>query len=82
MRYAARATANPAAGDQVGGASYPDYADLRDSHVLDGLAAFAAIVLSLDTNGDAERIEGQVVTGNFFDVLGDPSGDRPHVRTG
>ena len=70
MLYAARATANPAAGDQVGGASYPDYADLRDSNALNGLAAFADVVLSLDTNGTAERIEGQVVTGNFFDVLG------------
>jgi predicted permease len=69
MLYAARATANPAAGDQVGGASYPDYADLRDSNALNGLAAFADVVLSLDTNGTAERIEGQVVTGNFFDVL-------------
>jgi putative ABC transport system permease protein len=70
MLDAARATANPAAGDQVGGASYPDYADLRDANVLNGLAAFADFVLSLDTNGTAERIEGQVVTGNFFEVLG------------
>jgi putative ABC transport system permease protein len=70
MLYAARATANPAAGDQVGGASYPDYTDLRDSNVLDGLAAFADVALSLHTNETAERIEGQVVTGNFFEVLG------------
>src|SRR6185295_10281913 len=43
MLYAARATANPAGGDQVGNASYPDYADLRDSNVLDRLAAFSSI---------------------------------------
>jgi len=73
MLYAARATANPAAGDQVGGASYPDYADLRDSSVLDGLAAFAGVELTVDMNGARERIEGQVVTGNFFDVLGVPA---------
>jgi macrolide transport system ATP-binding/permease protein len=73
MLHAARATANPAAGDQVGGASYPDYADLRDSNVLDGLAAFSGVELTLDMNGAPERIEGQVVTGNFFDVLGVPS---------
>ena len=70
MLYAARATANPAAGDQVGGASYPDYADLRDSNVLDGLAAFAGVELTVDMNGARERIEGQVVSGNFFAVLG------------
>ncbi len=73
MRYAARATANPAAGDQVGSASYPDYADLRDSNVLDGLAAFSGIQLTLDVNGTPERVNGQVVTGNFFDVLGVPA---------
>src|SRR5918996_695998 len=73
MLYAARATANPAAGDQVGGASYPDYADLRDSNVLGGLAAFSSVQLTLDINGAPERIEGQVATGNFFDVLGIPS---------
>lgn len=54
----------------MGGASYPDYADLRDSHVLGGLAAFSTVELTLDMNGAPERIEGQVVTGNFFDVLG------------
>ncbi len=73
MLYPARATANPAAGDQVGTASYPDYADLRDSNGLDGLAAFNGIALTLDVNGTPERIEGQVVTGNFFDVLGVPA---------
>ncbi len=73
MLYAARAAANPAAGDQVGNASYPDYADLRDSNVLDGLAAFSGIALTLDANGTPEQINGQVVTGNFFDVLGVPA---------
>ena len=70
MLYAARATANPAAGDQVGAGSYPDYSDLRDSNVLDGLAAYADVALALDADGPPERIEGQVVSGNFFDVLG------------
>jgi putative ABC transport system permease protein len=73
MLYPARITANPAAGDQVATASYPDYVDLHDSNVLDGLAAFSGISLTLDTNGTAERIDGQVVTGNFFDVLGVPA---------
>ena len=73
MLYSARITTNPAAGDQVGSASYPDYADLRDSNVLNGLAAFSGIALTLDANGTAEQINGQVVTGNFFDVLGVPA---------
>jgi putative ABC transport system permease protein len=70
MLYAARATANPAAGDQVGSASYPDYADLNDSGVLESLAALADVSLVFDAGGAAERVSGQIVTGNFFDVLG------------
>lgn len=73
MLYAARATANPAAGDQVAGASYPDYADLRDSGALDGLAAFSGITMTIELGGTTERIDGQVATGNFFDVLGVPA---------
>ena len=68
--WAARATANPGAGDQLGTSSYPDYADLRDSGVLGGLATFAGISLTLDTDGLTERIDAQVVSGNYFDVLG------------
>ena len=72
MLYRARATANPGAGDQVGSASYPDYSDLRDSGVLKGLAAFSEVELTIDVNGVPERVEGQVVTGDFFNVLGVP----------
>ena len=68
--WAARATANSSGGDQVGTSSYPDYADLRDSGVLGGLATFAGISLTLDTGGLTERIDGQVVSGNYFDVAG------------
>ena len=68
--WAARATANPSGGDQVGTSSYPDYADLRDSGVLGGLATFGGISLTLDTDGLTERIDGQVVSGNYFDVAG------------
>ena len=73
MLYAARATVNPGAGDQVGGASYLDYVDLRDSKVLDGLAAFTGVEVTVDLNREAQRIPGQLVTGNFFDVLGVPA---------
>jgi putative ABC transport system permease protein len=68
--WAARATANPGRGDQLGTSSYPDYVDLRDSAVLQGLAAFATIGLALETNGVTERIDAEIVSGNYFDVLG------------
>ena len=54
----------------MGTSSYPDYADLRDSGVLGGLATFAGISLTLDTDGLTERIDGQVVSGNYFEVAG------------
>ena len=49
---------------------YPDYVDLRDSGVFQSLAAFAGIPLVLQTPEGAESIPGQLVTGNYFDVLG------------
>jgi predicted permease len=70
MQYAARATTNPAGAPQVGGASYLDYTDLRASGVLADLATFGNTDISLDAEGGAERIEAQIVSGNYFDVLG------------
>ena len=54
----------------AGTSSYPDYAELRDSGALEGLAAFAGISLSLDAAGVTDRIDAALVTGNYFDVLG------------
>lgn len=51
--------------------SYPDYVDYRDrSGVFAELAAFEAAQFSLSSNGEPERVRGQVVSGNFFAVLG------------
>lgn len=50
--------------------SYPDYFDLRDSHVFAALAAFAPIAMTVDVNGAPEPVRGQIVSGNYFDVLG------------
>jgi putative ABC transport system permease protein len=50
--------------------SYPDYFDLRDSGTFDSLAAFVAISMTLDVNGQIEPVDAQVVSGNYFDVLG------------
>ena len=69
-KWAARATTTPAGGPQTSNSSYPDFADLRASGVLADLAAFSDIQVSLDADGGAERIDAQVVSGNYFDVLG------------
>jgi predicted permease len=65
-------TANAGRRDAFSSSSYPDYVDLRDSAALDGLAAFAGISLSFDTAGETLPVAGEVVSGNYFDVLGVP----------
>lgn len=49
---------------------YPDYRDYRDrSQSLAGLAAHSGVPISFN-NGTPERLIGDLVTGNYFDVLG------------
>jgi predicted permease len=50
--------------------SYPDFLDLRASGALHDVAAFASIALVLDTGGMSEPLAGELVSGNFFEVLG------------
>ena len=51
--------------------SYPGYVWLRDGNqVLDAFAAWGGIVASLNTGDHAELVNGVIVTGNFFDILG------------
>jgi predicted permease len=51
--------------------SYPDYVDYRDSNeVFSGLAAYSSVSVSLTTGDQAEAVSGEIVTGNYFDVLG------------
>ena len=50
--------------------AYPDFADLRAGGVLQDVAAFSSISLAYESGGQAEAIAGELVTGNFFDVLG------------
>ena len=48
---------------------YPDYRDYRDrNQALAGLAAHCAVALSFNS-GTPERLIGDLVTGNYFDVL-------------
>ena len=66
--------------------SYPHYKDVRDQIPLfDGVIARAHVPLSVASSGSAERARGDVVSGNFFPVLGvgpalgrvlDPEDDR------
>jgi predicted permease len=53
--------------------SHPDYLDYRDqtSQVFEGVAAhFPFIPASIGGNGQPERVWGQVVSGNYFRLLG------------
>jgi predicted permease len=51
--------------------SYPDFLDLQTRNkVLSGLAAYDMSAFSINAYGKPERIWGQMVSGNFFDVLG------------
>jgi len=64
--------------DEVDGSesfSYPMYKDLRDqtsapAGVFAGLAAKAGFPVSLASRGQTERATSDVVSGNYFDVLG------------
>ena len=51
--------------------SYPDYADLRDHNsVFSGLAGHSLMIAAFNREGQSQLVLGEVVTGNYFDVLG------------
>ena len=51
--------------------SYPDYLDLRDrNRSFDDLAAYDAAQVGLDTGENTVRAWVEIVSGNYFDVLG------------
>jgi predicted permease len=51
--------------------SYPLYRALRDSaHSFEGVAIRSGGSAQMVTNGSAERLQDEIVSGNFFDVLG------------
>jgi len=61
---------NDASGEP-GVVSYPFYVDLRDGNqVLAGLAAHVQRPFSLSDGMATERVVGEIVSGNYFDVLG------------
>ncbi|HJZ77825.1 MAG TPA: ABC transporter permease [Vicinamibacterales bacterium] len=51
--------------------SHPMYRDFRDGNtVFDGVLARFPAPLTVMTSGQAERVNGELVTGNYFGVLG------------
>ena len=51
--------------------SYPDFVDFRDRlKLLDGVAVTHPVVFSVGSEDHAERVWGELVSGNFFSVLG------------
>ncbi len=58
--------------DRLGGSSYADYLDLRESRALAGLAAFMPLGATVTVDGAPSRIETRVVSDDYFTVLGRP----------
>ena len=50
--------------------SYPDYLDLRDAALFKSVAVFASVPFVLQGANGAESVTGELVSGNYFDVLG------------
>ena len=58
-------------GDDAASFTYPVYKALRDrNNAFSGLLARFAIPLSVAGSGQTERADGELVSGNYFDVLG------------
>jgi len=51
--------------------AFPDYADLRDGNrSFESLAAYALTPLAVDRGDESEMVIGQIVTENYFSMLG------------
>ena len=58
-------------GTPVTSFSFPDYRDIRDqARTLNGVAGRDDLAVGIVIDRDAERAWGELVTGNYFDVLG------------
>jgi len=58
-------------GDPSNSFSYPMYKEIRDkNNVFDGVLARYPIPLSVSGEGQTERANGELVSGNYFEVLG------------
>ena len=60
--------------------SYPDFRDLREhGHAFTGLAGTSMDAYSLGLGTHGERVFGEMVTGNYFSVLGVAREPWPHA---
>lgn len=51
--------------------SYPNFKDYRDrNQVFSALMLYTPILINMTGHGDPETVMGQLVSGNYFDVLG------------
>src|SRR5262245_2628636 len=50
--------------------SYPFFEQLRDAQTLESAAALANFEANVETGEGAERVSGEMVSGNYFQVLG------------
>jgi putative ABC transport system permease protein len=58
-------------GDSHSYFSYPMYRDLRDKNqVFDGMLANIEIGVGVQWNNQSDPVSGELVSGNYFDVLG------------
>jgi putative ABC transport system permease protein len=57
-------------GDDSESFSYPVYKGLRDNSVFSGMLARFSISASIASRGETERGSGEIVSGNYFEVLG------------
>lgn len=59
-------------GETFGSLSVPDIFDLRDrtGGVFEGLAAWTFATVNVTSNGEPRVVSGQMVSANYFDVLG------------
>jgi predicted permease len=57
--------------DRENPTSYPDYLEYQQqTELFDGVMAYEWVGLNVGSNGQSERVEGMLVSGNYFDVLG------------
>jgi predicted permease len=58
-------------GDRYATSSYPDYVDFRDRNaVFSGLMGYSPSIAAVRTGDRSRMALGEVVTGNYFEVLG------------
>ena len=57
--------------DRDNPSSYPEYLEYQQqTQLFDGVMAYEWVRLNMGSNGQSERVEGTLVSGNYFDVLG------------